>query len=445
MLMYDILIFLESKTDEFDILGMPDGYKYFAKHRTKFKKKSGGIIICFKSNLEKFLKFPKSNSEFVQWVVLEKGLVDFDKNLLMGCMYLPPENTKYTSNEAFTEVEIEMIELVNKYNGQPLIVGDLNAKTKLLDDVVIPDDSLFDILDDFEDDSFVSYLYDYQNLCDSNVSLKRCSEDSSVPNNYGYKLIDFCKRNNLYIGNSRLPGNDHMIGLTTCNSVSLIDYLLLSSSVFPLIKEFNVLEFNPLFSDVHCGLCFCFHASVNIFTTHSDDNCSSQRGHARWVPDKENRFIETLVSDVTKFDEISLLLSEDSSTDPKERINTAVDKICDLFKSTANRVFKPKGRFYPSGTSNQLWFNKQCRDKRKGFHKAKNRYSLNKNKENRDEMKKSGKVYRTEMNKSFESFQHALESDMRKLSKKDSGTGREFHSIRIFIFAYVLIELDQSS
>ncbi|VDI07422.1 Hypothetical predicted protein [Mytilus galloprovincialis] len=296
---------------------MPDGYKYFAKHRTKLKKKSGGIIICFKSNLENFLKIPKSNSEFVQWVVLEKGLVDFDKNLLMGCMYLPPENTKYTSNEAFTEVEIEMIELVNKYNDQPLIVGDLNAKTKLLDDVVIPDDSLFDILDDFEDDSFVSYLYDYQNLCDSNVSLKRCSEDSSVPNKYGYKLIDFCKRNNLYIGNSRLP--------------------------------------------------------------------------------------------------------EDSSTDPKERINTPVDKICDLFKSTANRVFKPKGRFYPSGTSNQLWFNKQCRDKRKVFHKAKNCYSLNKNKENRDEMKKSGKVYRTEMSKSFESFQHALESDMRKLSKKDSG------------------------
>ncbi|CAG2208537.1 DLL [Mytilus edulis] len=178
----------------------------------------------------------------------------------------------------------------------------------------------------------------------------------------------------------------------------------------------------PGFKGTHCH-------QVNIFTTHSDDNCSSQRGHARWVPDKENRFIETLVSDVTKFDEISLLLSEDSSTDPKERINTAVDKICDLFKSTANRVFKPKGRFYPSGTSNQLWFNKQCRDKRKGFHKAKNRYSLNKNKENRDEMKKSGKVYRTEMNKSFESFQHALESDMRKLSKKDSAAIIE-HSIR---------------
>lgn len=159
---------------------------------------------------------------------------------------------------------------------------------------------------------------------------------------------------------------------------------------------------------------------MNIFTTHSDDNCSSQRGHARWFPDEENQFIETLVSDVTKLDEISLLLSEDSN-DPKERINTVVDKIGDIFKSTANRVFKPKRRFYPSGSSNQLWSNKKCRDKRKVLHKAKNRYSFNKNKENRDEMKKSGKAYRTEMNKSLKSFQHALESDMRKLSKKDSG------------------------
>ncbi|CAC5380042.1 unnamed protein product [Mytilus coruscus] len=217
------------------------------------------------------------------------------------------------------------------------------SSTEKQDDVVIPDDSLFDILDDFEDDNFVSYLYDYQNVCDSNVSLKRCSKDSSVPNNHGYKLIDFCKRNNLYIGNSRLPGNDYMIGLTTCKSVSLIDYLLLSSSIFPLIQEFNVLEFNPLFSDVHCGLCFCFHASVNIFTAHSDDNCSSQRGHAQWVPDEENRFIETLISDVTKLDEISVLLSEDSN-DPKERINIVVDKIGDIFKSTANRVFKLKGK-----------------------------------------------------------------------------------------------------
>ena len=49
----------------------------------------------------------------------------------------------------------------------------------------------------------------------------------------------------------------------------MIDYFLLSSPVFSLVKLFDVLDFNPLFSDVHCGLCFNLYASVNNFTTHS--------------------------------------------------------------------------------------------------------------------------------------------------------------------------------
>ena len=49
----------------------------------------------------------------------------------------------------------------------------------------------------------------------------------------------------------------------------MIDYFLLSSPVFSLVKLFDVPDFNPLFSDVHCGLCFNSYASVNNFTTHS--------------------------------------------------------------------------------------------------------------------------------------------------------------------------------
>ena len=55
----------------------------------------------------------------------------------------------------------------------------------------------------------------------------------------------------------------------TCNNISMIDYFLLSSPVFSLVKLFDILDFNPLFSDVHCGLCFNLYASVNNFTTHS--------------------------------------------------------------------------------------------------------------------------------------------------------------------------------
>jgi hypothetical protein len=55
-------------------------------------------------------------------------------------------------------------------------------------------------------------MYDYQNLILKGVSLITKSDDLSPPNNYGNRLIDLSKQNNLYSGNSRLPGNDFMKG-----------------------------------------------------------------------------------------------------------------------------------------------------------------------------------------------------------------------------------------
>jgi len=34
---YDILIFVETKTDEFDEINLPGGYSYHVKHRTFLK------------------------------------------------------------------------------------------------------------------------------------------------------------------------------------------------------------------------------------------------------------------------------------------------------------------------------------------------------------------------------------------------------------------------
>jgi hypothetical protein len=126
----------------------------------------------------------------------------------------------------------------------------MNAKTKLLEDVTVPNDSLFEILDEFDNQSLITYMYDYQNLILKGISLITQSDDLSPPNNYGYRLIDLSKQNNLYSDNSRLPGNDFMKGKKTCNNISMIDYFLLLSPVFSLIKLFDVLDFKPLFSDV---------------------------------------------------------------------------------------------------------------------------------------------------------------------------------------------------
>jgi hypothetical protein len=88
----------------------------------------------------------------------------------------------------------------------------MNAKTILLEDVTVPDYSLFEILDEFDNQSLITYMYDYQNQILKGISLIAKSDDLSPPSNYGYRLIDLSKQNNLYIGNSRLPGNDFMKG-----------------------------------------------------------------------------------------------------------------------------------------------------------------------------------------------------------------------------------------
>ena len=67
-----------------------------------------------------------------------------------------------------------------------------------------------------------------------------------------------CKKNNLYIANSRV-GFDKYLGKATCKNASVVDYLLVSSNMFDNIASFHIEDFNPLFSDVHCELGISSH------------------------------------------------------------------------------------------------------------------------------------------------------------------------------------------
>ena len=74
-------------------------------------------------------------------------------------------------------------------------------------------------------------------------------------------------------------------------------------------------------------------------------------------------------NDVEKFDELQSLLSnmnrQGQGDSSKTCINEVIDKICDLFKCTDNRVFPTKNRNSPCNKSDKPWFNKSCLEKRK--------------------------------------------------------------------------------
>ena len=97
-------------------------------------------------------------------------------------------------------------------------------------------------------------------------------------------------------------------------------------------------------------------------------------------------------------------MSQQSQGDSTKTCNNEViDKICDLFKCTAKRVFPTKNINSPCNKSDKPSFNKLCLEKRKKFHTAKiwyifvknrysfakYRYSFVKHKENRDAMEKN--------------------------------------------------------
>jgi len=63
-------------------------------------------------------------------------------------VYVPPENSKYSSEEAFNEIENEYI--VYRFKPKKIeyshLIGDYNAKTFDLNDFLIPDENLLEIL-----------------------------------------------------------------------------------------------------------------------------------------------------------------------------------------------------------------------------------------------------------------------------------------------------------
>ena len=65
---YDVLLFTETKTDNFDVLKIPCDYDVHFKNRKKLKNKSGGIVVIYKTYFSNYSKFLDSDSDFVHWI-----------------------------------------------------------------------------------------------------------------------------------------------------------------------------------------------------------------------------------------------------------------------------------------------------------------------------------------------------------------------------------------
>ena len=169
-----------------------NGYKFFPVCREKeLGKIRGGVGWFVREDLRKWIKILYNiSSENFLWCKLEKSFFNFNEDVYICSIYIPPENSsreKRLNKNHF----IELSENINKIKSENIIlVGDLNARTKLYDDVIESEKGINDHMPE-------SLL--------SNIKTKRSNQDKKG-NRYGRKLIGLCLKHKLYIANGRTLG-----------------------------------------------------------------------------------------------------------------------------------------------------------------------------------------------------------------------------------------------
>ncbi|CAC5406155.1 unnamed protein product [Mytilus coruscus] len=342
-----------------------------------------------------------------------------------GCIYIPPEGSKYSNLEAFDEIENELMSFKKVSDVHTALIGDFNAKTGILNDFVLADETLLDLFHLDTDNEIISYMLDYENLKSYNIPLQRVTQCSCQPNTYGYKLLNCCKKMNMYIANSRI-GVDKGVGKTTCKNTSVVDVLLLSSKLFTLVKEFEIQQFDPLLSDVHSAI----HVTLKSQSVSHENNSvtSYQTSKTRWHDNKRNQFVNTVHN---KKEQLSAILNDlhnlhSSDHCTQHEIDTVVDNIGEILVSSANETFVKNPRTTTQRTNKKPWYTKKCYDARKKFHKARKQYNLHKNEINHKKLLDFSKQYKQITNKAYNDYQFNLESKIRNTSKTN---GREFWKI----------------
>ena len=211
-----------------------------------------------------------------------------------------------------------------------------------------------------------------------NIPLDRDSADNTV-NNYGYRLLEVCKNNNIFILNGRLD-TDHSQPSLTCKNSSITDFFLSSAHVLPNIADFYVHEFSSLYSDAHCPVALILNIKCN-----EESNCNmnneTERKPRLWDVETSDSFIDNI--DILKVSEIEIQLDKMLNAEngaSKQEIDEIVLQIGFLFNSTARNTFGTKYIRTDTKIKNRRscfkpWFNTQCFQALNLYHKSRKMYN----------------------------------------------------------------------
>ena len=190
----------------------------------------GGLIVYVKKQFSRFITRISRRCEFGIFLKINKILLESGRDLVLACVYLPPENSpfyneKSTKGIGMLEEAILEIDIENQYD--LAIFGDFNSRTGIKSEVL---NTELDI---------PQFHHDEGILDDADI-IDRNSQDKVI-NSYGRKLIEFCICNSLYIINGRNHTDRYgEFTFITSTGCSVIDYLIVKKTMFKWIESFFV-------------------------------------------------------------------------------------------------------------------------------------------------------------------------------------------------------------
>ena len=194
---FDVICLVETKLDSYDSFQI-DGFNTYTMNRNSKKGvRCGGIAILIRCELCKHVDILKGTSSDAVWFKIKRPLVKND--IICGGIYVSPEGSRYCSLDCFDTLETDLIAFATEHeNADICLIGDFNARTSNLDDTLSIDENIFQNLNLYTD--IVDNSYKLNDFIPGRVS---CDKKA---NNYGYRLIEFCKSFDIHILNGPYEG-----------------------------------------------------------------------------------------------------------------------------------------------------------------------------------------------------------------------------------------------
>ena len=309
------------------------GYKN-RKKQAKANKSSGGVAIFAKYEIANIVELHKTKNDDIIWIKIKQENLDRSKYVYIGTAYVSDENRKKTISEKIQGLSKDIEDIKDK-GGEVILQGDLNARTAQERDWV--ENDKYD-----PEMSPVSYELSPRSSLDKVLDPK------------GKELLDICKTNELCIVNGRKTGD--ILGNFTSfqpNGSSVIDYGIVSQSLFESVLSFSVGNFKPWLSD-HCPIHYV--VGTRICRSNSSENDQTEPQPTKWYWDED---CSEKFENILKMDNISAKLNRIRNSSDA---NNMVEGINSLLSETAVDCHIQKKKRKTSNPSNAPWYDRDCQN-----------------------------------------------------------------------------------